>query len=278
MKNVFGYDPKTNTLDGEIFVTKKIEGEIAKKREEFDNQAKIFERVAGMPKWFTLGTAIVWVAGLFLLALFFGIWEDITFAETMQKVGWAFIAGICCFVVGGGGMVFVAVKCKRAMSLPAYRALKEQEMRLFAESLEALGVPNDGAVIDVIATKSKPGKNYNERGAFTANANQPVVVFKRDESLGIFMCDRVLYIPFSRIERIQCINKRLWAQNWNKPEPFNKGRYRAFKILRNNNSGAIGAKPYYRLVVRDENYEEYVIIVPSYDAEFIVPLTGKTVE
>lgn len=279
MKNVFGLEKRTEKFDGEKFIVRRAEGELAAKQDRLEKDKASFERMAGLPTWVNVCGMILLLLGAVFLCGFLEALEDVTFAQAWENAGWCFVVGLAALAAGGVILLVAFVKRKRAQQTPAYRYLQETVEKVAKESFEAFGVPASAQTIDVIAVayKGKEGKEYKENAFTVTYVNAEAKVYRENEALFFAFFDCVFALPLSNILRIQCINKRIAAEQWNKPEPVRKNRYKDFKVIKDNN-GRYSTKPYYRMVVRDEAYEEYAVLIPCYDVDVVLSLTGKTVE
>ncbi len=81
--------------------------------------------------------------------------------------------------------------------------------------------------------------------------------------------------PYEAVIDVERVEKRLLFYGWNKPEKFNRGRYKPYKIRYNGQGGYYYVKPCYRVRLWREA-EEYEIIFPSYEGETLERVTGRT--
>lgn len=279
MKNFFGFNLTAGGLDGEKFLVRSPDRETAAKLENLTQEECNFNRIAGFPTWVNVSGLVCLFLGMIFSIGFLEALEDISFRTAWDRAGWCFVVGAVLLCIGLAILVLSGIKRKRAMATPAYRYLREKTERLARESDEALGVPASARTIDVIGSyyKGKEGKEYKENGAFVSHFNYAVKIYSENDRLNIVYDHCLFAIPHSSIVRIQCIEKRIAAADWNKETPVRKGRYNNFKVGKDN-AGQYVTKPYYRVVVRDENHEEYAILVPCYDIDAVFSATGKTAE
>lgn len=282
MKNVLGVNGYNNQRDGEKFIVKRLSGELDVKREALRKESDEFQKTAGLPAWLTRAALIALPVGLVSLLIFFAMFEEETpFYEAFSRAGWLFCVSLALIVLS---LVLFAIdysKRKRAKASPAFSYLKERVDRLDRECYAELGVPENYTAIDVAALsyRKKGGMKDGKVPAFATYVNADVAFYADADAISFAFTDCVFAIPRDRILGVRRIDKKLCVSNWTKEEPYNKGRYKNYKIRQNNGYG-IGyiIKPYYIVVCRDENYEEYHIIIPCYDAEPVIQAIGKPVE
>ena len=285
MKNVFALDRRTNRRDGEKFIARTLDREHTDRQKRQDEEEALFERTAGLPVWVNVCGLIAFCLGSILLCGFFEIPEELTFQEAFARLGWCLIAGAALMIVGGAVLIASHFRTKQARASSAYAFLKEKRDRVDKESYSSLGVSESAKAVDVIGLvyKSKPNKKpYKENGFNSLHVNLAAMVYTENNALCFAMTDCVYCIPLEWILNIKRVDRSISAAGWNKGETRRNKLTGTFVYngckIRENNGGGYSTKPYYRMAVRDENYEEYYILIPCYEIEAIASLTGKTVE
>lgn len=278
MKNVFGMNLRTRMYDGETFVIRRAEGELAAKQAKLEQERLAFMRFSSLPTWVNVcGVVLLFLGLVFLCGILEGL-SDVGFAQAWKNASWCFIVSAVCLVAAAAIFTAAVVKARRAIAAPAYRSLKELTEKVAKESCEAYGVPSSAQKIDVLSYtyRAKEGREYKENAFVTDYKNTEASVYTENDALCFAFPDCVFAFPLSRITSIQCIGKRIAASEWNKEEPVRKGRYKNYKVGKDN-TGRYVTNPHYRMTVRDANAEEYAVLIPCYDIETILSLTGKTV-
>ena len=287
MRNVFALEKQTKKYDGDKFIIRRADREIAEKQKRQEEEEKAFQRAAGFPVWLNIIGLVLFCFGLMFLGGFVEALDSDNIKEIFDRAWWILVIGGVAAAGGGIILILASVRNKRARASSAFAYIQERRDKLDKESYESLHVSETAKSTDVIAMLYKQKKNgklsYKENNNFTTTQiNLSALVYAENDALCFAFTDCIFAIPFSRIERIQCINKRIFVMSWNKGE-FKKNQftgtfvYNDCKITVNNN-GAYGFKPYYRIILRDENYEEFYILIPCYDIQPILSLTGKNVE
>ena len=96
--------------------------------------------------------------------------------------------------------------------------------------------------------------------------NMSMYIFKENDALCLATVNEVLSIPLNHIKEVYKINKKINAYGWNKEEPYNKGKYKEYKITANQYN-VLFYKYYYSIRINDGT-TDYEIIVPPYDYEY----------
>lgn len=277
MKNVFAFEKKSGRSDGEKFVDRRTEGEIAAKQEEAFAQRALCEKKAGLPLWLWLFGLLCLFVGLLFISILFELASERTLAEVIEESMWLATvgcAGLVIFVI-----VFVAhnILRRRAFGSTAYRYVLEQQEQVSSECYRALGVPEGASAVDIYCFRysGKSGKPYKEN-IFTQFVRLQMFAFREDDCLCLADVGRVFKFPISRITVIR-MEKRLSAQGWNKPVPYNKEPYRQYKLRYNSQGDLLSSKPNFAVTIGDGE-ETYRFFVPPYDIEPILQITGRTVQ
>ena len=281
MKNLFGINRYNEQKDGEKFIVKKLGDELARKREAFEKEERAFHKSAGLPAWVAIPAMIAAFVGMIGLVVFLEILDaDTSFFLAMQSLGWLFVASIGFIVVGGGLTVFNMIKITRAQKSTAYAYLQADRKKLERACLDDMGVPLDAKPVDVACLMYSKKNGSLERATVWhgTTVNSESAFYVQNDVVMFAFTDCIFAVPRAWVLRVRCENKCLSVSNWTKDEPFNKGRYQAYKIRKNGNSGNLMIKPYYIVICRDGNYEEYQFFIPCYDAEPVLQAIGKPVE
>lgn len=274
MTNVYCVQKNSDKIDrnkqivrsADAFIDRSLERGLFQKYEEARACFGLAERKGNK---FIVGLIAFYVLcfiGLVLVA--FSIRLATTEGETGDVVAYMLPAGIVCFAVGAVGIVLFVLLYKRYKK-SAYYLQAAGVLEAFIKSArEELRVPADALEIDVITPffgRSKRSLKFY---------NLPKRVFREGDALCFADLHDVVKIPLEKIT-IKRVNVRLFVYNWTKEEHFSKGQYKQYKI-RSSRDGAFGVKPYYRLDICD-GAEDYQILIPCYDIDLLLSLTGKQV-
>ena len=163
----------------------------------------------------------------------------------------------------------------------------EESERVFARTensmsaiFDELGVPHDAQEVDVLTFfyKEKGGECRACEKTMQMNTHfNPIFrLFFDDENLYLANLDGKYNFPRVSLRGIRRVNKRIRLESWNKEEPCNQGRYKAYKLSEGDN-GLIYCKPYYILEL-DRAGERWGIYFPCYELPAFERATGLTAE
>ena len=163
----------------------------------------------------------------------------------------------------------------------------EESERVFARTensmsaiFDELGVPHDAQEVDVLTFfyKEKGGECRACEKTMQMNTHfNPIFrLFFDDENLYLANLDGKYTFPRVSLRGIRRVNKRIRLESWNKEEPCNQGRYKAYKLSEGDN-GLIYCKPYYILEL-DRAGERWGIYFPCYELPAFERATGLTAE
>lgn len=284
MKNLFSVQKKSGQVDANgyilrsaiAFVDRTPDGELLKKQAQMREEVHRVEKAASLPLWLRIAGLIVTGAAALFVGVFFEVWSDTTFAELNKKAPWLLPVMLVCVALAIGYLVLATVRRRKVSASSDARYVLERAQNTIGESYAALGVPADAADTDVMlsALTKRQWENPNSRFGLVYQ-NQNAKVFREGEAICFAFLDCVVKIPLERIVRIAAVDKRILFQRWNKDVPARQGIYKQYKIRMNNN-GVISVKPYYAMELRD-GAEEYQILIPCYDIEPVLRMTGKSI-
>ena len=153
------------------------------------------------------------------------------------------------------------------------RAEKDNDFTRRQESFERasrsyLNVPDSAPEIDVFTNLY--GSEYFEDGEF---GNCPMTVFGEDGKL-CFYCENGIYgIPTEKIEEIAYVVRDTTFFSWEKEEPFDSEEYAEYG-MKEDDDGVVSIGAYYSVRFSDGG-EDYEIVIPPYDIDEILKITGK---
>ncbi len=279
-KNLFGYNVKSSDpsmpLDGEEFVLRRLDGEVAAKYGSLKEEAFAVEKNLSFPLWLSIVQMILLLAGVILFcgAVRALADTDVPLAKKESNgVWWILASGGVCLIAGIALTIFERVRRKRAEASPGFSALKERAELLAEESSAMLRIPEDAACADVFTFpyKIRFGKAVSALAA-SQYSNVETRVFREGDMLCLADSEQVIGIPLEKVGSVACVRRRVMFMGWNKQVPFNKGAMRKYKI-RANSYGALSVKPYYTVFIRGS--EEFVLLFPAYEWETFSSLLGS---
>lgn len=281
MRNVFCIRKNGGQPDGgltarssDAFVDRSADGDIARKQREFSTEGSFFVKRTRIFLWLTIVFCILFAGGFFILVELLDAGIDSGFGQVIENAPWALPVGVPLAAVGGIGLLSVFVLSGRFQNSVPVRNLNERAEKLEKECYEALGVPENAPDIDVFAYQVKNGSR-NRASRWTVYRNVVKKVFREGDAVCFADTSDVVKIPLEQITQIVKTDKRIYFNEWNKQEKFNKGVYKAYKI-RCGQYGTFSVKGYYVLQIASGS-EQFEILIPCYDIEPVLTLTGKQI-
>ena len=280
MKNVFYIRRNSDQVDrngvvirsSDAFVDRTLEDGLARKMQDLRAEGGVIARVAKKFQIITVITLILCMAGVLFLIDFLESGIENGFKETLEHAPWLLIVAASLICIGGISFLIVFFLNRQRNDSPAVRYFNERSKKLEKECFDSLGVPEDAPFVDVYAfvTKNKI-QDSARRSALYQNVAKKV--FREGEALCFADTSDVVKIPLARITGVVRTEKRILVNCWNKEDRPNKGRYKQYKI-KSDQYGSYYVKPYYVLQIAAE-LEQFEIIIPCYDIETVLPLTGR---
>ena len=145
--------------------------------------------------------------------------------------------------------------------------LKERAQRLDWASRQELSVAENAVDMDIIRVVYQIKK---DREKTLANENLHLYAYCQDDSLCFADNIQVFKIPFSSIQKVVWVKKRLVLPDWNKEEPYNSKTYKPYHI-RESDTGEYIIRGYYSLQI-SEARGEFEVMVPEYDEKLLFSL------
>lgn len=136
---------------------------------------------------------------------------------------------------------------------------------------EELNIPSSTIKIDLLATiyKIKDGKTVVRKNGFDA-VNYEFVVFSKEDNIYLFDGAKIYEFEKSMFKKIILSNTKARVPFWNKNEKFSE-----YKIKRDN-LGMYLIK--YDQIILNDGFNEYEIIIPTYDIEKFNNLLNLKIE
>lgn len=144
-----------------------------------------------------------------------------------------------------------------------------------------LGVPADAIEAEILSVRFAYGHNdeivlkkeeYDGMVIGTEYENYVYKLFVRENTLFIVDTEAKYAIPISEMRYIKTVNEKIAISAWTNDVPYNKGRYKEYKIWKDANDD-IAFKPYHILVI-EHNGQEWGMYFPCYELPTIEKLTG----
>ncbi len=172
-------------------------------------------------------------------------------------------------------LIILEWKKKRYKKSEEYNRSKRYMRKVDDYTKTLLKIPESAKVIDILILyyKIKNGKMKIVDIGVTSYQNYEVSIYADKNNFYIANFCQKWAIPLHCITGIKKINKRICISSWNKEVPYDKGKYKKYKMKMDYTKGQILCKPYYALCIkwRGENYEMFI---PSYDFDVLAAVIG----
>ena len=280
MKNVFGYPySKTEDMpcDGARFITNRVDAEFKKEIESVANTVAETGGKAELPKWLKIMKIICELgAALVLLALIKGA-RNSSVSQMFANAPAIFIVGGVCAVLWAVLYFIEKHKFQKALDNGDIDEMIENMKELNIRSEEQLGIPHDYEPVDVLSFRytEKDGKIKIKEELFYKHSNNEMKLFRNGDDLCLADIDTVYSFPISDIKKYTLRKKKANMDEWNKDVPFNKGKYKQYKIT-SNDYGTIFCK-YYAMLISDV-FGEYELFFPEYELAQFKAIADAPVE
>ena len=267
MKNIFGSNQDSQTLDGQPFVIRSVAKE---QQDASEAHSKLFEQLekkSSLPVWLTIVE--------FLCAFLFVV-VAASVLRAGPKTAWHNAPGL---IVAGGisGIaalcLFLCKKRREKNAQPQTNALLEQKISDNNDAAKELRLPAQTLPADVLTFmyKEKNGKTRIRTSLFADYILVETQVFFEDGMFCISDFQDVYGIPLSEIVRVEQGKKRIMATGWNKMQEPTDKCFKQYRLTVNA-YGTVFMKPYIMTIKHGD--EEFELFIPPYEMEKICFLCG----
>lgn len=268
-------DKKNEQPNGKDFLIAPPSLALAQSLERFTDQAEETLEEAKLPRPLRI---LQFICGIVALVAAGGIAKaDVSFSEGYENAPWVYLLGLVCLLIW---LILTLLNNRKEKSVLG----KEENTQVFddlAQITDAvfteLNVPAHAQEVDILSFfyTTKDGEiKVIEKGLQMAKYLNPVYrVFADSENLYLANLDGKYAFPLQELENIRTVEKRISILNWNKEEPYNKGRYKQYKLTTDSYE-CIHCKKYHILEVRHEG-ELWGIYIPCYELPVFEALTGR---
>ena len=199
-----------------------------------------------------------------------------TFAEAYHNASWLFWTGGICLVICAILMVWGMIKSRVVLnSNESVRTLSHLDKNCDSIFFD-LGIPTDAAEADILTFlyKVKGGEIKVSKKALqpTPYITSVFHVFADSDNLYLANLEGKYAFPITSIKSIKIVKKHIKIDEWNKDIPYNKGIYKQYKLVEDNDEG-IWCKTY-GIVEIERNGEIWGIYIPSYELPVFENLLG----
>ncbi len=280
-KNVFDFCGRTENgitdvkADGAEFKTGQISEELAAHIEKEKTQFEAVEQKASMPCLVMIFKFILNLVWICILGGFLQACADGTSWKQMyQNVPTFFHVGIGAFAIWLLLCIVEMVKKNKVYENADLEGMVHRAKVIEEQIRLEFNIPEDAEHVDVLYQCYEMKKNKRKiiHALSYTFINQEMYVWRKDDVLCFCERSELYEIPVERFGEAELIKMAVQVSGWNKEEPINDEKYKAFKPYENGND--IYIKQHYALHVRGEN-EEFVIRIPNYDFATMQRLIGE---
>ena len=271
MKNLFGFqlqeEQEECVLDGIPFQSAKVSMQQEQLLDRAAEELEDFEKKATLhPVLQFVMQMSFYIGGLCFLSFLVDIWK-LSFQQALEDKWFVLIAGV---ILGGICLIIFLKqrqKSQEAMKTAEETMMMERAQRLDCASRQELGIPENAADMDIIRAFYQIKKG---REKILENENLSIYAYCQDGSLCLADNTQVFKIPFSSIQKVVWVKKRLVLPDWNKEEPYKSKTYKPYHI-RESDTGEYIIRGYYSLQI-SETRGEFEVMVPEYDEKLLFSL------
>lgn len=280
MKPLFCIDvtenKKSTTFNGAEFITQSSPEKSKEALEEKQTDAMELVKKSEYPLPFRIFKFVCGIAAALLgISLFRAILEVGIRKAYSNAAAIFWIFGVC-LVVWVILVLLSRMKSKEVLETSKAENIVEDLDRQIEDMYKGLSIPETAEEVDVLMFRYVIKKDRiavkGNALSFTPYINIGVKIFISEGYLCLADVDAVYSIPLSDLKGISTVKKRISVPDWNKEEPFNKGKYKEYKMT-SNQYGCIFFKPYHILQF-EHNGELWEIYFPPYELPAFENLTG----
>lgn len=268
MRNFFTVNAKTNEHGFEEFLIRKSDNVLKAQFDENDESRDKTVKKIYVPLLALSITALT--CGAVFIAIFMSAVKDEGFAQTYSDLGWSLyigIAGLALFAIFGlAAFIRMRKFMLNAQSEEFYREQEELEDKIY----RGLRIPKDCTEIDIMCRQYEIRRG-KERYRYKFYANLPMLVFLEEGNLCFADTYGVWAVPVSCISSVNFFPGHAKLSSWNKEDWIDSPKYkRTVRFYK----GEYVVKGYCSLQFICRN-EEWEILIPAYDVDYIYGLIGK---
>ena len=280
MKNIFGIniteDKNNLTFDGQAFVQRTASPELDVVMDAAEKLVEDLIKKAKLPLWLRI---IKFISLLFAVIIITGIIRadgisPAAIAQAYRDVPYFFYAAAISLIIWLALFIAGKIKQRNVAESDDFGHAVDCTDSAANKLLEEFNIPQDAKNVDILIFKYKIKKGkvkITNSASDTWFLNAPCTVYSQDDALHIALLRQVLTIPLQSIHGIIKINKKIFANGWNKETPSNKGEFKKYKIGFNGTN--IFFKPYYDIIIK-HGEDDYCISIPPYELETMSELIG----
>ena len=268
MRNLFTVNVKTKEHGFDEFLIRRSDNTL---KAQYDENSKL---VGGAIKKKFAPLMCLWTVALICGSIFIDIFMDAVkekdFAQAYSTMGWMLYIGIAGIALSVVFFLAIIIGLRKFMSKPKMQNLFQEQKELTDKLARGLRVPENSAEIDIMFRPYKL-KNGKEKYQYKYYENLPMWVFVENDNLCFADTFGVWAVPLSGITTISPFPGHAKLSAWNREGKFNSPEFK--KAVRYY-KGYYIVKGYYSLQIMHHS-EEWEVLIPVYDIDYICELTGK---
>ncbi len=283
MKYVFGIDitedRNNNEIEGQVFHSNST---LPILKENYDRCASVTEKIekeASLPIGLKIIKELSLAIVCFLLFGIIGSLKKVNLKQAYANAPVLFYV-VALFSVIGLILYLVEKYRKKNQNRDEVNYKDNYIKNIYKSAKEILNIPEEAIVVEVLMFyyiikkgKMKVIEKISNVGAgFIYYQNFQVYAYIKNESLHMADLYNEWCIPLSCILGIRTINKKIYVPCWKKEIPYNKDKYKKYKMIQNY-YGNIFFKPYYAFRIAWQG-EEYELFIPPYERGVLTSLVG----
>ena len=275
-KNVFGVRDDADQIDGEAFVVRKTDASLKEKMEDFGRVAEAFAEENQPSRRLAILRSFAMIFGVILLIVARAKATEAgveSFGGMFRVYPVPVLSAFALWLVTFGVIVYERIRLKKAQTSETADSLCDRSAEIDEEVYTALGVPADAIFLDLFTSSYQMKNGVEKTAGHTAFAFR---AWSADGCLYLSDVENVVAIPLDSITGFTRIDRRIPFYFWNKDESPRSEAYRKYNI-RTTYLGAYTVKNLYIAHIRAD-FGEYELLVPPYEMDSFLQLTGKTLE
>ena len=274
-KNVFGILNTADRIDGEKFIVRSNSPEMLEKLDQISGEAQTLAAQNAPSRRLALLRTLSLALGSILLI--FGIMKansvgNFSFAGIFQTSPVVMAFAVAAILLSVVLSVLERNRMKKAERVDALDEWRERSKAAQEEAYRALEVPQDAISMDLFTVTYTQKNGVMRSGTYTAFDFRAWV---ENDCLCLADVESVVAIPLDSLKEISEIVGKTQFYFWNKEESPGSENYRQYHTRRTY-LGAYSVKGVRVAHIRSD-FGEYELLIPPYELETFLQLTGKAI-
>ena len=274
MKEFFAVDTHLGYSESSSVIAREVDENNLKEQEDYTKKMQEYENRAKLPPALNAVRVVCNVLALILLCGFL-------FGLTLSENGKGIESILYCLF---GASIFLMViafllsryrkrRAKKVAKDEGYLALIKEGERIYDKCVASLKIPSSAKPIDVFlyvySTQSGEERPVSKTVKYV---NTPVKVFSEANCVMVADLQVVFALKKEWFKDFEIIPEKVTFNCWNKDEGYGANEYRKYAI-KPTATGALSVKNCYKFILEKDG-ESFAIVIPPYDGEAFLKLTG----